>query len=336
MKAIGHTAHRPLEADDHFTELQVDMPIPRARDLRVRVKAVAVNPIDLKVYGRPVSTDKPAILGFDCAGVVESVGAGVSLFKPGDPVYYAGTVIRAGCNAEYHCVDERLVGHKPEALDFADSASIALAGLTAYELLFDLMHVDEPGVAGEAILVIGGAGGVASMAVQLLTALTDRPIVATASRDESAEWARAMGAHYIINHQEDYGPQLEALNAPPIGAVFSTHTSEHAWAHIRKTITPFGRIGYIDDPKMLDIRVLKQKSVTLYGEGMFNRSVFESPDMVRQHEILNHIAQLTDAGRLRAITGRHFGTLNTANLIAAHRHVATGRALGKAVLDVIA
>lgn len=335
MKAVGHTHPQPLDADNYFTDLEVAMPTPGAHDLRVKVHAVAVNPIDLKVHGRPGSADKPVILGFDCAGVVESVGADVSLFSPGDAVYYAGTVIRSGCNAEYHCVDERLVGHKPQTLDFADSASIGLAGLTAYELLFDLMNVDKPSVAGEAILIIGGAGGVASMAIQLLAALTDRPIVATASREQSADWARAMGAHYIINHHDDYGPQLEALGAPPIGAVFSTHTSEHAWRNIRQTITPFARIGYIDDPKTLDIRVLKQKSAALYGEGMFNRSVFNSADMVRQHEILERISQLVDAGQLRAITGQHFGALNATNLTAAHRHVASGHALGKAVLDGI-
>lgn len=333
MRAVGHTRHRPLDADDHLVELQIDTPVPRPRDIRVGVRAVAVNPIDFKVYKRPVSVNKPAILGFDCAGVVDAVGAEVTLFAPGDAVYYAGAVTRPGCNAEYHCVDERIVGHKPASLGFADSASLALASLTAYELLFDLMRADQPGVAGDAVLVLGGAGGVASMAIQLLSALTDRTIIATASRSDSREWVQALGAHYVIDHYEDYEPQLHALGAPAVGTVFSTRTTDHAWANICRLITPFGRIGYIDDLEMLDVRVLKQKSVSLYGEGMFNRSVFNTADMVRQHEILDQVAGLVDTGQLRSIAGEHFGALSASHLIAAYRHVAQGHARGKAVLN---
>ncbi|MES1926637.1 zinc-binding alcohol dehydrogenase family protein [Salinisphaera sp. T31B1] len=336
MKAVGHRRVASIDEPGYLEDIEIEKPTPGAHDLLVRVKAVAVNPIDLKVYRRPPVEGRPSILGFDCAGVVEAVGADVDRFAIGEAVYYAGSVTRPGCNAQWHCVDERLVGHKPAQLAFSDAAAIALTGLTAYELLFDLMRIDDRDAAGQGVLVVGGSGGVASMAIQLIAALTERPIVATASRPDSAAWVRRLGAHYVIDHHADFAEQLDAAGAPPIGRVISMHTSETTWARIGRIITPFGRIGYIDDPHTLDIRVLKQKSVALYGEGMFNRSVFCTADMQRQHDILERIAELVEAGQLSSTAERHFGALSAENLTAAHRYLAAGHTTGKAVLDGIA
>lgn len=335
MKAIAHTAIRDIDDPRYLEDLTLEPPTPGAHDLRVRVEAVAVNPIDLKVHGRrPASAESPVILGFDAAGVVESVGAAVARFGVGDPVFYAGSVARSGCNAELHCVDERLVGPKPTTLDFADSAALALTGLTAWELLFDLMALDDDAhsPAGP-VLVLGGAGGVASMAVQLLAAFTDRTVIATASQPDSAEHARTLGAHHVIDYRQDYRDQLAAAGIDDVAAIFSTHTTAFAWENFARVIRPFGRIGFIDDPAPLDVSLLKARSVALYGEGMFNRSVFATDDMIRQHEILTRIARGIDGGNLKATTGQHFGTINAANLRAAHRHVAAGHARGKAVLS---
>lgn len=334
MKAVGHTQTRALDDPRYLENLDLAIPEPRAHDLRVRVEAVGVNPIDLKAYRRkPATAEAPAVLGFDAAGVVEAVGEAVSRFRVGDAVFYAGTITRSGCNAELHCVDERLVGPKPAALDFADSTSLPLTSLTAWELLFDQMALDDARAPAGPVLVLGGAGGIASMAIQLLRATTDRPVIATASQGESAARARAFGADHVIDYREDYKPQLAEHGIDAVAAIVSTHTSAEAWRNFRDVIQPFGRIGFVDDPAPLDVGLLKEKSVALYGEGMFNRSVFATPDMVRQHEILTQVAQAVDAGRLQATTGTHFGSIDAEHLIRAHRHVASGHALGKAVLS---
>ncbi len=333
MKAVGYRTSHP--ADHPEALIDVDLPMPQAtgRDLLVKVEAVSVNPVDYKARAR---ADPPPgevkVLGYDAAGTVHAIGPDCTLFLPGDAVFYAGDIRRSGTNAEYHLVDERIVGRKPASLDFADAAALPLTSITAWELLFDRLAVCPGGGAGTALLIVGGAGGVGSILIQLARQLTSLTVIATASRPESADWCLDLGAHHVVDHTGDLAAQVASLGAPPVSCIASLTQTEQHFANIAQIVVPQGRIALIDDPGLIDVRLLKQKSVSLHWEFMFTRSMFQTPDMIRQHELLNTVADLVDNGRLRTTVREHFAAISAQNLLKAHRLLESGRSSGKIVL----
>ena len=333
MKAVGYRQHGlPIADPLSLEDLDLDPPgSPGGHDLLVRIHAISVNPRDVKSrLATPAPAGRPAVLGYDASGLVEAVGPDVRLFKPGDAVFYAGAINRQGSNAELQLVDERIVGRKPATLDHAAAASLPLTALTAWEMLFDRLEIPRDGGAGQALLVIGGAGGVPSIAIQLARRLTRVTVIASASRPESEAWVRDLGAQHVVNHAAALAPQCAGM--PPVRWIFSTHTSTASWAEMAKIVAPQGRIGLIDDPEPLDLRVMKFKSVSMHWEAMFTRSLFGTPDMIRQHEILDAVAGLIDDGTLRATATQDFGRINAGNLRRAHAALEAGRVIGKIVL----
>ncbi|NIX75343.1 zinc-binding alcohol dehydrogenase family protein [Microvirga terricola] len=334
MRAVGYKTSLPIDKEASLIDLDLPRPEPTGRDLLVEIKAISVNPVDTKVRLRAQPEgDAARILGFDAAGIVSAVGPEASLFKPGDSVFYAGTINRPGTNAEYHLVDERIVGMKPKSLDFPAAAALPLTSLTAYETLFDRLEIKRPVVgAAKAILIVGAAGGVGSMAIQLVRRLTDLTVIATASRPDTKEWVKTLGAHHVIDHSQPIAPQVNALGLGAPGFVFSiTQTPTH-FAEIAALIAPQGRFALIDDPGVLDVALLKGKSVSLHWESMFTRSIFQTADMQRQHDILNEVSSLVDAGTTRTTMAESFGAINAENLRRAHAFIESGKARGKIVL----
>jgi len=333
MKAIVYThAGLPIDDANALVEMDLPKPSPGPRDLLVAVRAVSVNPVDTKVRNKMAVT-APRVLGFDAVGTVAAVGSDVTLFKAGDEVYYAGSIVRPGSNAEFQLVDERIVGHKPRTLDDAHAAALPLTALTAWEMLFDRMNIEEGGHDGETLLVIGAGGGVGSILVQLARRLTKLKVIGTASRDETASWVRELGAHHVIDHSKPLEPQLQALGIANVDHIASlTHTDDY-FDQIAAIVKPQGRFGLIDDPKAIDVTKLKSKAVSLHWESMFTRSTYETPDIVRQHEILERVAALIDGGTLRTILGEHFGRITADNLRRAHQLIESHKAKGKIVLE---
>lgn len=333
MKAIAFTEHGlPINDPRSLQDVNIAAPMPGPRDLLVEVEAVAVNPVDTKVRSGSFAKE-PKILGWDAAGTVREVGADVSLFKPGDKVYYAGSLTRAGSYSELQVVDERIVGHRPQSLSAAHAAALPLTSITAWELLFDRLGVSEGGSDGDVLLVVGAAGGVGSMLVQLAHELTGMTVIGTASRPETADWVKCMGADHVIDHRQPMLAQLQVLGIGEVSYVASlTHTEEHL-AQLIEVLRPQGRLGVIDDPRSLDVMPLKLKSLSLHWELMFTRSLFETPDMINQHHLLNRIAKLIDQGILQTTLGEHFGVINAANMRRAHALVESNKARGKIVLE---
>jgi zinc-binding alcohol dehydrogenase family protein len=323
-----------LPIDDPLSLQEVELPMPLAgpHDLLVDVRADSVNPVDTKIrLGAPVT--EPRVLGWDASGIVRAVGSGVTLFREGDEVFYAGSLLRPGSNSQFQVVDERIVGRKPASLDFAQAAALPLTSITAWELLFDRLKVAQGGGAGKSLLIIGAAGGVGSILLQLARKLTELTVIGTASRDASRNWVRELGAHHVIDHTQPLREQLEALGIPAVDIVISlTHTDKH-YAAIVDVLAPQGQFALIDDPATLDAVPLKRKSISLHWELMFTRSMFETPDMVKQHELLERVAQMVDEGSLRTTLGEHFGRISAENLRRAHALVESGRAVGKIVLE---
>jgi NADPH:quinone reductase len=332
MRAIGYQESLPIESPASLVDIDLPQPEPLGRDLLVQIHAVSVNPVDTKVRMRAKpEAGEWKILGYDAAGTVVATGRDATLFKPGDAVFYAGDITRQGTNAEYHLVDERIAGRKPASLDWAQAAALPLTSITAWEALFDRLDVKKPVPGGNAILIIGGAGGVASIAVQLARQLTGLTVIATASRPETAAWVRDLGAHHVIDHAKPLADQIEPLGAP--GYVFSTTQTGQHLAEIVKLIAPQGRFCLIDDPATLDIVPFKRKAVSVHWELMFTRSMFQTEDMAAQGVLLNEVACLVDSGTLRTTLGKNFGTINAANLKRAHAAIESGRARGKVVLE---
>ncbi|WP_437983841.1 zinc-binding alcohol dehydrogenase family protein [Sorangium sp. So ce117] len=335
MHAVGVHRYLPIEHPESLLDLQLPEPAPRPRDLRVRVCAVAVNPVDVKVRApKPRVENPPRILGWDAAGIVESVGADVTVFRPGDKVYYAGSIARPGSNAEVHLVDERIAAPMPRSLGFADAAALPLTSLTAWEGLFERLGVDPEGRdAGSAVLVLGGAGGVGSMVVQLAKAAGLR-VVATASREESRAWARSLGADVLVDHRAPLRPQLEAAGIQHVELIFNTQSTEAWWDTMADLVAPRGRIvGIVEAKAPLDLGKLMSKSATFAWELMFTRSLYETADMAAQRAILTRVAAWVDEGRVRTTRREHFGRISAANLRAAHARIESGQAVGKLVLE---
>ncbi len=336
MRAVGYQRSLPPSDPQSLVDVELpDPPAPTGRDLLVRVRAVSVNPVDTKIRRRAAPADGGwTVLGFDAAGEVVAAGPDASLFRAGDAVFHAGSSIRQGTNAELHLVDERIVGRKPASLDWAEAAALPLTAITAWEMLFDRLEVQRPvpGAAG-AVLVIGGAGGVGSMAVQLARRLTDLTVLATASRPESRAWATALGAHHVLDHSRPLAAQVEALGLGAPGAVFSTtHTGAHL-GEIATLIAPQGRFGYIDDIAALDPAPFKGKSVSIRLESMFTRPVYGTEDMDTQHAILDEIARRVDAGEIRTTLAERMSPINAENLRRAHGLLEDGWTQGKIVLE---
>lgn len=340
MKAVAYQASHPIDHPDALIDTTLPDPIARGRDLLVEVRAVSVNPVDTKVR-RGSQPEKGAwkVLGWDAAGVVRAVGPEVTHFRPGDRVWYAGSILRQGSNSELQLVDERIVGAMPASLDFADAAAMPLTSLTAWEMLFDRLQVPMgmdgaagSGDKGGSILIVGAAGGVGSIMVQLARRLTALTVIGTASRPESQEWVKKLGAHEVIDHSRPLSAELARVGAvAPDFIVSLTHTDQH-YAEIVEAIAPQGRFGLIDDPEPIDVRQLKRKSVSLHWELMFTRSIFQTGDMQAQQDILSRMAGLVDAGTVASTASEHFGAINAANLKRAHALLESGRSRGKIVL----
>lgn len=331
MRAIGYRQSLPIDEPQSLSDIALPDPEPGPRDLLVEVKAISVNPVDVKVRARMAPDEGHRVLGFDAAGIVRAVGDQVTLFKPGDAVFHAGDIDRAGTNAELHLVDERIVGRKPASLDFADAAALPLTAITAWELLFDSFDLAEGDGQGDSLLVIGGAGGVGSILIQLAKQLTRLTVIATASRPETEAWVRRMGADTVIDHRQPLPAQVAALGPAPRYVAALTATDRHLPA-IAELIAPRGEIGVIDDPAQLDILPFKPKALSVHWEFMFTRPLFETADMIAQHKLLNRVADLVDQGRIRSTANHHGGTINAANLRSAHALQESGRAIGKTVL----
>jgi NADPH2:quinone reductase len=335
MRAVGYQNSLPIADPSSLVDINLPKPSPTGRDILVEVRAVSVNPVDTKVRMR--AKPEPGawkVLGWDAAGVVAAVGPDSSLFKPGDEVSYAGSITRPGTNAEFHLVDERIVGHKPASLSWAEAAAMPLTAITAWEALFDRLDVRKPGPGvTPSILIIGGAGGVGSIAVQLARQLTDLTVIATASRAETQDWVHALGSHHVIDHTKPLADQVNALGIGAPGFVFSTTNTGQHLAAIASIIAPQGRFALIDDPATLDIMPFKGKSISVHWEAMFTRSMFTTADIAAQGALLNEVARLVDAGTLRTTLAERFGPINAANLKRAHALLESGRSRGKIVLE---
>lgn len=334
MKAVGYSKMGPIAADLSLEDIIIDEPIPSARDLLVEIKAISVNPVDTKVRQRAEPDEGHKILGWDVSGVVRSVGNGVTNYKVGDEVFYAGALDRPGANSELHVVDERIVGRKPTTLSHAEAAALPLTTITAWELLFDRFGISEGGGENETLLIIGGAGGVGSMMIQIANNFTKLNVVATASRPDTIAWCKKMGAHHIINHREDMKAALEALNVVPKYVAGLTATDQH-FEFIADVIAPQGKFGLIDDPDAaaINIGLLKQKSVSLHWEFMYTRSMMQTADIEAQRDLLNRVSDAVDQGTIVTTLNREIGTINAANLKEAHAFQETGSAIGKTVLE---
>jgi NADPH2:quinone reductase len=334
MRAVAY--EKPQEIGSETALIDVDRPVPVAsgHDILVEIKAVSVNPVDTKVRkSREAAPGGLVQLGYDAAGVVKAVGEAVTLFRPGDEVHYAGVINRDGTNAEFHLVDERIVGRKPKTLSFREAAALPLTTITAYEMLFDRLKVEDP-VPGDhnAILIIGGAGGVGSIAVQLARLMTDLRVIATASRPETADWVRSLGAHHVIDHSKPLAAQMTELGIVP-GFVFpTTHSDQHQQA-MAEIVAPQGHVGLIDDPADFNFKLFKQKAVSLHWEFMFTRGVHQTADMIEQHNLLNQVADLVDGGKIRTTASESYGVINAANLRRAHRQIESQTTIGKIVLE---
>ncbi|MEM9137599.1 MAG: zinc-binding alcohol dehydrogenase family protein [Cyanobacteria bacterium P01_F01_bin.42] len=332
MKAISYQNAGPISAEDALSEFEMDRPTPGPNDLLVEVRGVSVNPVDVKVRALVQPTGKHGVLGFDAAGIVKEVGSAVTKFQPGDEVYYAGDISRPGTNAAFHLVDERIVGRKPKSLDFAEAAGMPLTTITAWEILFDSFGLREGEGQGEELLIIGGAGGVGSILIQLAKKLTGLTVIATASRDDTRAWTQKMGADQIVNHRNPLDQEMKSLRITPKYVASLTYTDRHFGA-IQSLIKPRGHIAVIDDPESLDIVSLKPKALSISWEFMFARPMFQTADMDVQNSLLNRVSKLLDDGTLISTVNRHGGSLSVENLRSAHVLQESGTAIGKTVLD---
>jgi zinc-binding alcohol dehydrogenase family protein len=333
MRAVGYTHSLPVDDPRVLADLDIEKPAPQGRDLLVEIKAVSVNPVDTKVRKRvDPKGGAPKILGYDAAGIVAAVGADATLFQPGDHVFYAGSIVRSGTNAEFHLVDERIVGRKPKTLDFAAAAALPLTSITGWEMLFDRLEVGRDGDK-RSLLIVGAAGGVGSITIQLARALTNVIVVATASRPETREWCKQLGAHHVIDHSKPMRAQLQEIGLRFVDYIFGINATDQHYDALTEIIAPQGKLGIIDDPGLIDVNKLKGKSASIHWESMFTRSSFQTADMDAQHRLLNEVSKLVDQRTIRSTLAETFGKIDATNLRRAHALIESGRARGKIVLD---
>ena len=335
MRAVAYQQPGPINRDDALTDIELPTPTAAGRDILVEVKAVSVNPVDTKV--RKSAAAEPGgwkVLGWDAAGVVAAAGPDATLFRPGDEVFYAGAIGRPGANSEFHLVDERIVGRKPRTLDWAEAAALPLTAITAWEALFDRLNVARPVPGGApAILIIGGAGGVGSIAIQLARALTGLTVIGTASRPETRDWASSMGAHHVVDHSKPLAAKVAALGLGAPSFVFVTTQTDRHLAAIAELIAPQGRLAFIDEPATLTVGMFKSKSVSIHPELMYTRSIYGTADMDEQGKLLNEVSRLIDAGTLRTTMTGRVSPINAANLKQVHAQIESGTTRGKLVLE---
>jgi zinc-binding alcohol dehydrogenase family protein len=293
-----------------------------------------VNPVDTKRRGRVDQPGKPKILGHDAAGIVVETRPERKLFRPKDAVYYSGAIGRSGSNAELHLVDERIVGRKPPSLGFAEAAALPLTSLTAWELMFERIGVRRgANIERRTILVVGGAGDVGSIAIQLARQLTALTIIATASRPETRAWCEGLSSHHVIDHSRPLEPALDALGFASVDIILSLTASDRHLPDLARILSSQGHVGAIDDHKGFHFSILRGKSASVHFEFMFSRSSFGTPDIARQHDILDEVADLVDAGTLRTTMTTNLGRIDAANLRRAHALLESGRSIGKIVLE---
>ncbi|MET0082474.1 MAG: zinc-binding alcohol dehydrogenase family protein [Sedimenticola sp.] len=340
MKAVGYTESLPIDDPASLSDIELSQPIATGHDLLVKVRAIAVNPVDYKIRQRfPATEGDHRVLGWDAVGEVVATGEAVSLFEPGDLVFYAGDLNRQGSNAEYQLVDERLVGRKPKSLSDAEAAALPLTAITAWEMLFEHLAIqqqspDAPEKSNEVILVVGAAGGVGSIFLQLAKAITGATVIATASRESSQAWVKKLGADHVVDHSKPLQPQIEGLGIGPVTHVASLNGTDAYFESYAELLAPFGRIAMIDDPaEPLDVMQLKMKSLSLHIEFMFARSMFQADDMIEQSRLLNSVSDLVDQGYIQTTIGKSLGRINADNLRSAHAELESGRSIGKIVLE---
>ncbi len=340
MKAVGYTKSLPINDPESLIDVELPQLIATGRDLLVRVRAIAVNPVDYKIRQRVSPADgEYKVIGWDAVGEVVATGEAASQFKPGDLVYYAGDLNRQGSNAEYQLVDEGLVGSKPKSLSDAEAAALPLTAITAWEMLFEHLAIkqqspDSAEQSDEVILVVGAAGGVGSIFLQLAKAITGATIIATASRESSQAWVKKLGADHVVDHSKPLGPQIEALGIGAVTHVASLNATGSYFDSYTELLAPFGKIAMIDDPaEPLDVMKMKPKSLSLHIEFMFARSMFKAADMDEQGRLLNRVADLIDQGYIETTVGKNLGAINAAHLKAAHAELESGRSIGKIVLE---
>ena len=334
MKAIGLYQHLPIDNPESLLDLDIAKPTASGRDLLVRVKAISVNPVDVKRRASGDQEATPRILGWDVAGVVEQVGPDSTLFKVGDEVYYAGSVTRSGGDSEFHLVDEHIVGNKPKSLDFAQAAALPLTAITAWEALFERLGISHTASDNQQkrILIIGSAGGVGSIATQLAN-LAGLTVVGTASRPETVQWAKEHGATYTIDHHKAFAPQLKQLGFDDVDYIFCLNSTDKHWDDMVEVIAPQGKICSIVEMRgPVDLSALQSKSATFAWEFMFTRARYQTPDMIEQHNLLNQLAQLIDEGKIRTTLTEKLEPITAANLREAHKKVESGKTIGKIVL----
>ncbi|ALO99657.1 MULTISPECIES: zinc-binding alcohol dehydrogenase family protein [Streptomyces] len=333
MRAVGYRESLPVSDPRSLVDVELPVPEPGPHDLLVKVEAVAVNPVDYKIRQSNDPGGVTKVLGWDAAGTVVAVGEKVETFKAGDEVYYAGALDRAGANAEYHTVDERIVALKPATLSFTQAAALPLTSLTAWEGLFEHLGLENGGLNQDgALLITAAAGGVGSITAQLARALTSLTVIGTASRPETVEFATRMGVRHIVDHREPLAPQIAEVAPDGLTHVFSTANTDGNLGAYAEALRPFGRIVAIDDFDSLPIGVLKAKSISYHWEFMFTRSLFQTPDQDRQRHILTQIARLVDAGIITTTAVKDLGRIDAANLREAHRVMESGTAIGKITL----
>jgi len=347
MKAIGYTKSLPINDSESLINIELPQPTVSGRDLLVKVKAIAVNPVDYKIRQNVSPADgEYKVIGWDAVGEVVAIGEAATQYKPGDLVYYAGDLNRQGSNAEYQLVDERLAGGKPKSLSDAEAAALPLTAITAWELLFEHLSIQQKSPDSsasnqkkfdEVILVVGAAGGVGSIFIQLAKAITSATIIATASRESSQAWVKKLGAHYVVDHTQALKPQIDALieneGISQVTHVASLNGTGAYFDSYVDLLAPFGKIALIDDPKSLDIARIKPKSLSLHWEFMFARSMFKAVDMDEQSHLLNRVSDLVDQGYIQTTAGKNLGVINAENLKAAHAELESGKSIGKIVLQ---
>ena len=336
MKAVALTHYLPIADPQSLFDIELPSPAaPTGHDLLVRVKAISVNPVDAKVRAPKATVEAtPKILGWDAAGVVEAVGAAVTLFKPGDEVFYAGDITRPGSNAQLQLVDERIVAHKPRTLDFAEAAALPLTSITAWELLFDRFGIDPHGKhRGRSLLVLAGAGGLGTITIQLAKR-AGLVVIATASRADSIAASREFGADHVIDHSQPLPPQLAALGYPQVDYIADFVDVNLYWDVMMQIVAPQGKIGLVTTPKgPVDLEPLKNKSASVHWEFMFGRPMHKTEDMIEQHRLLSEVARLIDAGELRGTLRERLSPINATTLREAHRRIESGRTIGKIALE---
>jgi zinc-binding alcohol dehydrogenase family protein len=339
MKAVGYRTSLPINDPESLSDIELPQPIATGQDLLVKVKAIAVNPVDYKIRQNVSPAEgEYRVLGWDAVGEVIATGEAARQFKPGELVFYAGDLNRQGSNAEYQLVDERLAGTKPKTLSDVEAAALPLTTITAWEMLFEHLAIkqqspDSTEKTDEVILVVGAAGGVGSILLQLAKAITGATIVATASRESSQAWVKKLGADHVVDHTKPLQPQIEALGIGQVTHVASLNSTDSYFESYTELLAPFGKIAMIDDPESLDVMKLKPKSQSLHIEFMFARSMFKAADMAEQSRLLNRVSNLVDQGYVKTTVGKNLGTINATNLRTAHEILESGRSIGKIVLQ---